>query len=99
MLTKSDLSQIREIVREEVEAEVQSARDELQAEIKLVRMELSTHIDKLEDRIKNLEIRVARMHKELKNEIKLVVNFLDRENIKTLKRVIRIEDHLGLMSA
>lgn len=98
MLTKSDLSQIRKVIREEVENEVQSARDELQAEIKLSRMELSTRIDRVEDRIKNLEIRVTKMHNDLKKEIKMVVNFLDKENIKTLKRVKIIEDHLGLMS-
>ena len=110
MLTKADLSEIRKIVREEVENETQAIKNELQGDITMSRMRVQNDISELKDRIKNLDIRMTRlengveklenrvtkMHKDLKNEIKMVVDFLDKENIKTLKRVEKIEDHLGL---
>lgn len=68
MLTKSDLSQIRKVIREEVENEAQSLKDELQSDITMSRIRVQNDIGELKDRIKNLEIRVAKMHKELKNE-------------------------------
>jgi len=103
MLTKSDLQQIEKIVktivREEVENETQALRDDLQADIAMSRMRVQADINELKDRIKNLEIRVAKMHKDLKNEIKMVVHYLDKENMKTLRRVEKIEEHLGLTSS
>ena len=99
MLTKSDLSDIRKIVREEVENEAQAIRNDLGADINMSRMRVQADIIELKDRIKNLEMRVTKMHKELKEEIKMVSHFLDKENIKTLKRVERVEQHLGLTAA
>lgn len=94
MLTKDDLSQIREIVREEVENEAQALKGELQADITMSRIRVQNDIGELKDRIKNIEIRftklenrIVRMHKDLKNEIKMVANFLDKDNMQTLKRV------------
>lgn len=96
MLTKSDLSQIRKIVREEIGNETQALKNELQADISMARIRVQNDINELKDRIKNLEIRVTQIHKDLKNEIKMVANFLDKENIKAVKRVERIEGHLRL---
>ncbi len=99
MLTKVDLNQIRKVVREEVENEAQSIKDELGADITTSRMRIQTEINELKDRIKNLEIRVSKMHKELKKEIKMVSHFLDKENLLVVKRVENIEEHLGLSNA
>ena len=99
MLTKSDLSQIRKVVREEVENEAQSIKDELGSDINMSRMRIQNDINELKDRIKNLEIRVSKMHAELKKEIKAVSYFLDKDIVKTIKRVRRVEEHLGLSSA
>ena len=96
MLTKTDLSEIRKIIREEVENEVNALKDELQADATMSRIKIQTDIRELKDRIKNLEVRVTKMHKELKEEIKMVSHFLDKENMKTLKRVERLEAHLRL---
>lgn len=103
MLTKTDLSQIRKIVREEVENETQALEDGLQAEITMARIRIQTDINELKNRLKNVEIkvknleaRIIKMHKDLKKEIKMVANFLDKENIKTLKKVEKIEEHLKL---
>ncbi|MBI2049583.1 hypothetical protein HYT32_01630 [Candidatus Roizmanbacteria bacterium] len=110
MLTKTDLSQIksilREIVREEVENESKALKHELQADITMSRIRIQSDIGELKDRVKNLEIgvknlenKVVKMHKELKEEIKLVANFLDKEHMNTVKRVRKIEEHLGLTTA
>lgn len=96
MLTKSDLSQIRKIIREEVENEVNATKDELQSDIIMSRMRIQQDINELTDRTKNLEIRITKMHRDLKNEVKMVSHFLDKENMETVKRVEKIEDHLGL---
>jgi hypothetical protein len=36
------------------------------------------------------------MHAELKEEMKTIANILDKDNMKTLKRVQEIEEHIGL---
>lgn len=48
MLTKSDFSEIKKILREEIESESKSSKQEIKAEIKLFRM-------KLEDRLSAIE--------------------------------------------
>lgn len=99
MLAKSDLTQIRKVIREEIGNETQALKDELQADISMARIRVQTDINELKDRIKNLEIRVTKMHKDLKNEIKMVASFLDKENVKTTKRVGKIEEYLKLPAA
>lgn len=99
MLTKSDISEIRKVIREEVGNETQAIKEELQADINMSRMRVQSDIQELRDRIKNLEIRVAKMHKDLRNEIKFVSHILDKENMATLKRVKRIEEHLRISPA
>jgi chromosome segregation ATPase len=96
MLTEEDLKSIRKIIREEVENEVSAAKDELQADINHSQLRIRGEIDELKDRIKNLEIRVTKMHAELKEEMKTIANILDKDNMKTLKRVQEIEEHIGL---
>lgn len=103
MLTKVDLSQIRKVVREEVEAEVKDSTRTLEGEVRLSRMRVQSDISELDDRMKNVEIRInsvetkiTKMHKSLKKEIKIVSNTLDKEDLKTVRRVRRIEEHLGL---
>ncbi len=96
MLTKTDFTEIRKIIREEVEDEVTSVKDEIQADINMSRMRVQADISELKDRMKNFEIRVTKMHKELKEEIKLVSHTLDKENMQTLKRVKRLEEHIGI---
>lgn len=106
-MQKSDLDQIgklvRKIVREEVKTEVKDSTRTIESQIRLSRMQVQQDIGELDDRMKNVEIRidgleekVSRMHKDLKKEIKMVSHVLDKENMQTLKRVTRMESHLGL---
>jgi hypothetical protein len=78
MLTKTDLSQIRKIVRQEVETESESAKEDLQGEIKLSRIELQKDVRSVKDRIKNLEIAVRKIQKN----IKTIVNFFDKGHLQ-----------------
>lgn len=68
MLTKTDLEQIgkvvRKIVREEVEAEVKEFKEDVDYELKTLRMELSLRLDKVEDKLKDVDIRLT----SLKNQ-------------------------------
>ncbi len=104
MLTKQDVEQIRKaieedtrkIVREEIENEVQAVKEELQADITMSRMRIQTDIDDIKNRIKNVELKITKMHRELKEEIKMVVNFLDKENVKTVKRIEKLEQRVGV---
>ncbi|RJQ37280.1 hypothetical protein C4559_03865 [Candidatus Microgenomates bacterium] len=103
MLTQNDLSQIRkiikEVVRDEIGNETQTLKDELQADITMARIRIQNDVSEITDRMKNIEIRISKVHKDLKNEIKLVSHFLDKENIKTLKKVEKIEEHLGILTS
>ena len=92
MLTKTDLSQIRKIIREEAETESQNIKDEIQADIKMSLVRISGELHRIQDRLKNVEIKINKIEKDLK----YAVNFLDKESLKIQKRVERIEKHLKL---
>ncbi len=92
MLTKTDLSQIRKVVREEVEEEGKNTKNELQAEIKLTRMEIQSEQINIKDRLKNLEIAA----KKIQKTVDTIIDFFDRQNLNIRKRVERIEESLGL---
>ncbi len=100
MFTKTDLLQlaklVRKVLREEIGNETQALKDDLQADINMSRIRVQNDISELKDRIKNLEIRLTTVHKDLKKEIKMVSYVLDKENMQTLKRVKRLEEHLEL---
>ena len=110
MLTKDDLKlfekSTRKIVREEIEVEGKNTREELSYDIRTVWIELSNRIDAVGSRVKNLEIATNNLQKDmtvvkkdvkyLKKELKFQSNILDKENIKTLKRVKVIEESLKI---
>lgn len=110
MLTKQDLTQLRKMVREEVVTEARNSREELQAEIKLSRMETINEVNRLENRLKNLEIRISDFQTETKKWFKRIesnisrlrkdlnaftVSF-DRDRSNLQKRIMIIESHLGI---
>lgn len=74
MLTKTDLSQIRKIIREEVEAEVKDSTQTLGTTIRESRMKVQYDINQLDDRIKNVEIRLDNSDKNTQT----VVSQLDK---------------------
>ena len=65
MLNKSDLSQIKNIVREEVEAEGENIRSEINGEIKLAGIRTTTELQEVNTRLKNLEIAIRKIQKDL----------------------------------
>ncbi|MEK7186513.1 MAG: hypothetical protein AAB675_04075, partial [Patescibacteria group bacterium] len=65
MLTKTDIAQIRKVVREEVETEVKDSTRNLESQIRLSRMQVQSDIGELDDRMKNVEVRVDRVGKDV----------------------------------
>ena len=57
MLTKSDLDQIRKVIRQEVKVEVKDSTQTLESQIRLSRMQVQASIGEVDDRVKNVEIR------------------------------------------
>lgn len=107
MLTKTDLSSIDKIVkkrvRQEVEAEGKNIRDDSRSELRSTRMRIQEDVRELSDRTKNLEVRTNSLEKEMKKGFKKIEkslektsDFLDREDLKSKKRIKRIEKHLNL---
>lgn len=105
MLTKTDIAQIRKVVREEVEAEVKDSTKTLESEIRLARMQIQNEINDLDDRMKNAEIRLDVVGKDVKDtqkRVKKIEKFVDiiarnydYADVKIEKRVRRIEQHLA----
>ena len=109
MLTKTDLKEIDKLikrrVREETEAEGKNTRDVLKSDILSSRVRIQHEIKDLTDRTKNLEIRLNNFEKDTKKEFQKLnkqfidlFNFLDKDQIKTIERVKKIEKHLQLPS-
>jgi len=92
MLTKTDLNQIRKVVREEIEGESKSLKEDLQGEIKLVRIEIQKDIRALTNRVKSLEIATNKIQKDIKS----IINFFDKEFLQLRKRVEKVEEHLNI---
>lgn len=95
-LTADDLKSIRKVIREEVESEMGSATNTLKGQILLTKATISNSLSKVEDKIKDVDIKIGKVHKDLKKEIKLVLNFLDQEDAAINNRVTKIEKHLNL---
>jgi hypothetical protein len=95
MLTKTDLSKIRKVVREEVESESGNLRQDPQGEIKFFRIQIQNDIKSLSDQIKNSNIKLSKIEKV----IKTIANFFDKESLKTQKRINIIEKQLRISPA
>lgn len=95
-LTLNDLNEIRKAVREEVESKMGSVGSSLESQLRLTKATISNRLNKIEDKIKDVNIKIGAVHKDLKKEIKQVVNFLDQEDANLNKRVTKIEKHLNL---
>lgn len=60
--------------------------------MKMSLVRILSEVREVKDRLKNVEIEINKIQKDLK----YVVNFLDKEFLKVVKRVERIEKHLHL---
>ncbi len=103
MLTKQDLMQLRKIVREEVVAETRNSREELQAEIKFARMETINEINRLDDRIKNLQIGLSQFQTDTEKRLKRIESNIlslsfDRDRSNLQKRIMILESHAGILN-
>lgn len=97
---------VQDVVRDEIGNETKGLKNSLESEIRMSRMRLQSSINELEDRFKNIEIGNNKTHKEITEikkgvaniykRLKFTSDILDKDNIRTLKRVRRIELHLKL---
>lgn len=106
MLTKNDLDQIRKVVRQEVKVEVKDSTRTLDSQIRLSRMQVQANIGELDDRMKNVEIRLDNVGDKVKKVQKdasrirkdqgIILDLLDKEQMQQRKRIARLEEHAGL---
>lgn len=106
MLTKTDLDQIRKVIRQEVKVEVKDSTQTLESQIRLSRMQVQANIGEVDDRIKNVEIRiddVASSVKKTQKDISQIkrdqgtmLDLLDKEQMQQRKRIVRLEKEVGL---
>jgi hypothetical protein len=109
MLTKNDLDQIRKVIRQEVKVEVKDSTQTLESQIRLSRMQVQGNIGEVDDRIKNVEIKFDDAANNVKKVQKAVLQIkktqdtmlvlLDREQMQQRKRIVRLEEHVGLSIA
>lgn len=106
MLTKNDLDQIRKVVRQEVKVEVKDSGKTLENQIRLSRMQVQADISGLDDRVKNVEIRLddsASDIKKIQKDVSQVrknqdtmLDLLDKEQMEQRRRIVRLEEEVGL---
>lgn len=72
MLTKTDIQQIRGVVREEIEAEVSNAKTSLESQIRMSRMQVQHDISQLGDKVKDIEIDLKDIKKRVRKTEKTV---------------------------
>ena len=87
MLTKTDLNQIRGVVREEVGVQLKPLRT-------IIREEVRVQLKPLIKEVENLKRRIIKVEKSLIR----ITDFLDHEHLKLERRVERVESHLGFPS-
>ena len=103
MLTKLDLSQIRKVVREEVETEVKDTTQTLRSEIRESRMRVQSDIRDLDDRMKNVEVRMDGHEKssslviEALDKIEGRLSGLEKDAKDIKKRVRKTEKTVDVM--
>jgi len=106
MLTKNDLDQIRKVIRQEVKVEVKDSTQTLGSQVRLSRMQVQANIGEVDDRIKNVEIKlddVAINVKKIQKDVSLLkrdqgtmLDLLDKEQMQQRKRIARLEEEVGL---
>lgn len=69
MLTNDDLKAIRKVVREEVVAEVKDVSVNIEGRVRESKLFVQADISRLEDKIKNVEIRVDNVSEDVETRI------------------------------
>ena len=101
MLTNGDLKQIRKVIREEVEAEVDNAKKSLKNDIVMSRIKIQNNIGELSDRMKNLEIGQKSLDKKLdqiQEDISEILTAVDKRQTSLEKRVLVLEEHSSIQT-
>ena len=102
MLSKNDLQQIRDVVREEIEVETKPMR----GEIKFSTLKLESRIHETQNKMKDVTIKLDKMDrniKKIRSEVRFIrealnatIKHFEQEDVQINSRIGRIEDHVGL---
>ncbi len=79
-LTLDDLKAIRKVVQEEVKVEVRDSARNLEDQIRLTKISLSNDLSELDDRMKNVEIRMDNVVENVKKTGKDVKDVRNKVN-------------------
>lgn len=88
MLTKSDLQQIRGVVREEVESEVGNLKQEFRSDLNFTKVDIIDRVRNVESRVKSAEIAIKREIKKVRGALEGMDKFLDKELMADRKRFV-----------
>ena len=94
MLTKTDLNQIRGVVREEVDVVVEEKLEKGLEPIKKDLTILKSDVTDLKKDVKYLKKKVNRIDRT----VSLTVKNYDEGDIKLDRRISKVEEHIGLTS-
>ncbi|MBP9719248.1 MAG: hypothetical protein KBD46_02170 [Candidatus Levybacteria bacterium] len=98
MFTKSEIRQLQSVIQSETRQIVEEVLGSKENR-SIIREESQSVIEEalapIKKDLKKLDTNMKKVHKDLKKEIKYVSYILDKQNMRTIKRVETIEDHLG----
>ncbi|MCL5438575.1 MAG: hypothetical protein M1268_01130 [Patescibacteria group bacterium] len=105
MLTKTDLSEIKKIIRTEIrkqlKIEKRKIRKEFKSELKLLEKKLTTEIEKIEKRVEKINGSLNRSENkilEFKKYVLGIMSFFEK-NSTTLKKRIKVnQEHLEVVN-
>lgn len=102
MLTKSDLSQIGKLIRDETTPIIQQELAPVKKDVASLKEDvgaLKQDVGSLKQDVGGLKKDVGSLKKDMKyvkKTMDVMIDLFDRQDIKLHKRVEKIEDHLGL---
>lgn len=94
MLTKNDLSQIREVVKEEVSGQLDTKLEPIKEDISSLKQDvgsLKSDVSSLRKDVKVLKRDVS----QVKRDQSTMLRMLDEEQMQQRKRIVRLEQHVG----
>jgi len=96
MLTKTDLNQIRKVVKEEIGVQLDPVQINLRSEIRSTRADFHSEIQLFRNDLHKEILTLDQSIKRVQRKLDKVVDFFDHKHVGLVKRVERLENHLNL---
>lgn len=94
MLTKTDLTQIGKIVRDEVQGEISPIKKDV-ASLKQDMGGLKNDLGEVKSEVNQVKLEMRRGFKEVRKDLNTVINFFDHEHLELQDRVRQLELRSG----